>query len=383
MLAHALAQAGATMPRLSASPGFLALPIEEARALLASPDLRVVAESHVYKAAVRWLGHGDRRAHTAVLLAAVRVLDPAFIRTRVCSDMLEQTAHPEALGALIGLLRRNQEHRTYAPPTGLVGLGGGDEMKHACVLDATMVFLPETPVGGSARAAFAGATLMYAREGEAAWFDPERQKWNPTAPPPRHQRRWSAANFDGRFVLTGGVDAYLSGARSATVYSPVPNTWIPAPPMHRGRVRHALVEYAGRLYALGGLQDDTAAVALDSVVDSVEALDTDCGGWVFTQSMPCGRYDFGAASDGTNLYVVGGGSSPQTAHAFDGMGWAAMPGLPLPMARCFAYVSRGDLFAIDPDTGNTIVFPRATGEWARLAPNADVTRFSTLAFRDP
>jgi len=53
------------------------------------------------------------------------------------------------------------------------------------------------------------------------------------------------------------------------------------------------------------------------------------------------------------------------------------------MARCFAYVSRGDLFAIDPDTGNTIVFPRATGQWARLAPNADVTLFSTLAFRDP
>merc|ERR1712194_170894 len=80
------------------------------------------------------------------------------------------------------------------------------------------------------------------------------------------------------------------------------------------RRSHASVVLDGKIYAMGGLDEDEATL------DTVEAYDPQADSWQRVASMPHGLYFYAAAAMGGKIYVTGGQTdegSMNSVHVYD------------------------------------------------------------------
>ncbi|MBV6457520.1 MAG: hypothetical protein HONBIEJF_00633 [Fimbriimonadaceae bacterium] len=124
-------------------------------------------------------------------------------------------------------------------------------------------------------------------------------------------RRYMAASVllpDGRILVTGGFSRPIDSRHhpiplnSAVLLDPVTGSATLASPMSIPRARHAAVVLAdGRAVVLGGYGMQPTA--------SVEVYDPNDDRWYASEPLARPRYDHGAVTDGTTIFVIGGVSA--------------------------------------------------------------------------
>ena len=172
--------------------------------------------------------------------------------------------------------------------------------------------MPRGPSGLSRREVLAGVAIVALTARVSAIHPPAKKKQSRT---PRSTgtsvRRYMAASAvlpDGRILVTGGYDRPKVGEsnpqalNSAVIFDPRDNMWSTAAPMRVQRARHAAVALQdGRIAVLGGMAMNPTA--------SVEIYDPRTNSWEAGAPLAQPRYDHSAASDGGNVYVLGGSSN--------------------------------------------------------------------------
>jgi len=219
--------------------------------------------------------------------------------------------------------------------------------------------------------------------------EPDIGDWTTMAPMPQERSEISAATWDGKIYIAGGL---VSGgiATELLIYDASANTWSTGAAMPAGRHHGALIAHDGKLYFLGGYEGSSrdvetwvertevyvydiamnawadgtplpTAMAAHAAVLDANAADVDArihliggtlGGvattrhlvydiglddWSTGPSMPTARHHLGAAFLGDRIYVAGGRATGSTNlatfEAFDltGNNWVTLP--PVPTAR--------------------------------------------------
>ena len=116
----------------------------------------------------------------------------------------------------------------------------------------------------------------------------------------RGRRFHGAAALGGKLYTMGGVDDNREMLAQAEVYDPKADSWQPLPSMPTARRFLAAVAVAGKIYAIGGCNDD------EEHVDAVEAYDPVSGAWARVASLPVARRLHRATSVAGKIYVLGG-----------------------------------------------------------------------------
>ncbi len=83
-------------------------------------------------------------------------------------------------------------------------------------------------------------------------YCPETDTWSEVAPMTTGRKRFALTPFAGRLWAIGGMDEYFQKLSSCESYDPVTDTWREEAPMKGGRWRHAAIEFNGELYVVGG-----------------------------------------------------------------------------------------------------------------------------------
>jgi N-acetylneuraminic acid mutarotase len=142
-----------------------------------------------------------------------------------------------------------------------------------------------------------------------AKYNPSTDKWVRLPLPDRpdeqaHQGGPVAGAIDGKFYLTGGIDAWGRPDRVLHVYDPATETWTTKSPMPTGRDGAFAAVFHGKLFVAGGLvwPEGGSMVA----TDVVEAYDPVSDSWSTGPSMLAPRSSGASASAGGRFYAMGG-----------------------------------------------------------------------------
>jgi hypothetical protein len=210
-------------------------------------------------------------------------------------------------------------------------------------------------------------------------YDTQTQTWSMAAPLPEPSHHVQGVEIGGRLYVTGGLQTLQFIATGHLfVFDPATGAWGRKTSMPAGRVRGAgaAVAAGGKLYYLGGLQDDgRTAVAMVDVYDP--ATDT----WTKLPDMPTARDHLGAEVVDGRLYAIGGrqaafGTETPVVEVLDlaTRTWsAAAHGVPTLRAGFATAVVDGEIVTIGGETGagpRTAVegYDPATDAWRTLAP---------------
>lgn len=197
-------------------------------------------------------------------------------------------------------------------------------------------------------------------------FDLSKRDWDHwfTKPPMQTKRtQHAAAVADGRIYVTGGFDG-IRDLRSVEVFDPRTNTWSSSiDSMDGGRSYHALVTFAGSVYAIGG-QDRTSKSSTRSLV-SVEAFDLWSERWYQKPSLSVGRIGLSAVvmEDGTGtefIYVTGGSDADVVHRSCERFNlqqgvWEEIPPMVIPRLGHASVVVDGMLYVIGGYDGKVVL----------------------------
>ncbi len=140
-------------------------------------------------------------------------------------------------------------------------------------------------------------------------YDCARNLWSPVAPLAVARYGAAATTFLGCIYIAGGVNVRRRAERSVERYDPAASEkgeeeedrWTAVAPMIRARFGFALAAFAGRLWAIGGYNEDHQELA------SVESYDSLTDSWREEPPLALGpRSCHAAAEFGGELIVVGG-----------------------------------------------------------------------------
>ena len=113
-------------------------------------------------------------------------------------------------------------------------------------------------------------------------------------------RAWSsAAIINGYIYIAGGVNESFDIERSVEKYDPQIDVWSCVAPMNSARKFFALTSFAGRLWAIGGLNDELAMAA-------VESYDPVTDTWREEAPLTEPRYGHAAIEFNNELHVING-----------------------------------------------------------------------------
>lgn len=210
-------------------------------------------------------------------------------------------------------------------------------------------------------------------------YDTEAQSWGVAAPLPEPSHHVVGAEIGGKLLVVGGLQTLqFVPTGHLWEFDPATAMWTARASLPAARVRGAgaAVAHRGRLYYVGGLQDNGAtAVALADVYDP--ATDS----WTSLPDMPTPRDHLGLAVVGERLYAVGGRAAAfdtevDATQAFDLATGKWSGGLaPLPTLRAgFATaVVDGEIVTIGGESAKgphdeVEGYDPATNLWRTLAP---------------
>ena len=177
----------------------------------------------------------------------------------------------------------------------------------------------------------------WAAQKTAEVFDPNIGLWTPLPSMDTGRSRLGAAAMDGKIYVIGGADTDHAPLATGEVFDPNTGVWTPLPLMLSARMNLAAAEVDGKLYAIGGHKlyaiggHDRHLVTLSTA----EVFDPNVGVWVSLPPMASARSSMSAVAMDGKLYVVGGANNDgfwATTEVYDpntGI-WATSPPIPLP-----------------------------------------------------
>jgi hypothetical protein len=132
-------------------------------------------------------------------------------------------------------------------------------------------------------------------------YDPALDSWCEVASMATKRCRHGAAALGGKLYVMGGFDEdTYSTLAEAEVFDPKADGWQPLTSMPTVRKYFAAAAVAGKVYAIGGLDDDS------ELCDAVEAYDPLFGAWTQVASLPVALYRHTAAAVDGKIYLLGG-----------------------------------------------------------------------------
>lgn len=142
-------------------------------------------------------------------------------------------------------------------------------------------------------------------------YDPTSNSWTPLADMPKPRENFQAATIGQTVYAVGGSSQSPQTGYvvydSVDVYDRASNAWTTAASMNVAREYLGLAMLDGKLYAIGGANNDDSAAASSSFTQSsVEIYDPAVDGWSFGADQPSERYGLGVGVVGTTIYALGG-----------------------------------------------------------------------------
>jgi N-acetylneuraminic acid mutarotase len=140
-----------------------------------------------------------------------------------------------------------------------------------------------------------------------ASYNPSTDKWVRRPVPDEVHQSWPVGGaINGKFYLTGGVDASGQADRVLQVYDPATRTWTRKSPMPTGRDGSFAAVFHGKLFVAGGVRLRDTWV----LTDVVEAYDPLTDTWATGPSMLAPR-GFGASAwAGGKFFTIYGTDGP-------------------------------------------------------------------------
>jgi len=127
--------------------------------------------------------------------------------------------------------------------------------------------------------------------------------WLPMAPMPTARLGLTAAAVSGKIYAIGGNDNSSAALSTTEVYDPSSNTWNTVAPMSTARTGLAAVTVNGKIYAIGGRPDYNASTVS---FNAVEVYDPATNTWSSAAPMPTARGALAAAAVNGRIYAIGG-----------------------------------------------------------------------------
>jgi N-acetylneuraminic acid mutarotase len=142
-----------------------------------------------------------------------------------------------------------------------------------------------------------------------AKYNPSTNKWVRLPLPDRpdeqiHQGSPVAGAIEGKFYLTGGIDAWGRPDRMLHVYDPLTKSWTTKSPMPTGRDAAFAAVFHGKLFVAGGLVWPEGGSSVTT--DVVEAYDPVSDSWSTGPSMLAARSQGASAWAAGRFYAIGG-----------------------------------------------------------------------------
>lgn len=160
-------------------------------------------------------------------------------------------------------------------------------------------------------------------------YDPAVDRWTPLAPVPTRRGSISVAALGRKIHLVGGRDEHSVGTHD--VYDTSTNTYTSARALPVGRDHMGLVEFEGRLFAIGGRIDD-----FDHNTSYVDAYDPSVDAWTALAAMPSQRSGMAVTVYRGRIFAIGGerrGGTFTNNEAFDPRANSWSVYAPLPEGR--------------------------------------------------
>ena len=207
-------------------------------------------------------------------------------------------------------------------------------------------------------------------QGPPVGATPEFDGWTMGAAMPLPRSEHAVAEFNGRIWVLGGYPPGRLPSDLVQIYDPATSRWSLGPklpqPIHHTHVAAA----SGRIYVLGGEIEGASTGKPEVFVSNVWMHDPAVGGWVARSPMPTARGGGGKAVIDGKIYVAGG--RPPGGSAFEVYDpatdkWERLPDLPT-QRNHLAMVALG---------GKIVVAGGRTG------PGAMAERVDTVEIYDP
>ena len=141
-------------------------------------------------------------------------------------------------------------------------------------------------------------------------YDPVTNTWDSRAAMPTARYATSAVTLNDKIYVIGGVNASNQIQNVVEVYDPIHDLWSTAPSMPTARNRLAAVTGSdGKIYAIGG--STTSTLDLTGYTSVVEVYTPTTNSWTTAAPMNTPRVGLAAAVSGGQIYVFGGyGKTP-------------------------------------------------------------------------
>lgn len=214
-------------------------------------------------------------------------------------------------------------------------------------------------------------------------------RWEPLAPLPAPRANAGVALVDGKLYVVGGSSATRMGAlddyrqyASVFAYDLATNRWSEVAPLPRPYAVMAVAAAQGKLYAFGGLDENSNASAQSYEYDPARNL------WSVKAPMPGGpRHLAAAAPLNGEIYVVGGWDERTDVEIYDPVTDRWRDGPPLQQGRHSLGLTAGpdgSLYAVGgaisaSGEGSVERYRPTTGAWETLNQLNDQARLGTAA----
>ncbi|MFN3944711.1 MAG: kelch repeat-containing protein [Allosphingosinicella sp.] len=251
--------------------------------------------------------------------------------------------------------------------------------------------LPPAPGQGAAPSAPNRSTPVEAGELRETWNDRVSQGppvgamrefdgWSMGATMPLPRSEHAVAEFDGKIWVLGGYPPGRLPSNLVQVYDPATSRWSLGPalpePIHHTHV----AAVGGRIYVLGGEVEGASTGRPERFVSDVWMHDPAVGGWVPRAPMPTARGGGGKAVLDGKIYVAGG--RPPGGSAFEVYdpatdSWEKLPDLPTQRNHLAMVALGGRIIVAGGRTGPGAtaervdvveIYDPATRRWTRGAP---------------
>ncbi|MEA3015631.1 MAG: hypothetical protein QOI38_353 [Sphingomonadales bacterium] len=209
---------------------------------------------------------------------------------------------------------------------------------------------------------------------------PEFEGWSMGLAMPLPRSEHAVAEFDGRVWVLGGYPPGRLPSNLVQVYDPAANRWTLGPSLPQPIHHTHVAAVGGRLYVIGGEIDGASTGRPETFVANVWMHDPAVGGWVARAPMPTARGGGGKAVLDGRIYVAGG--RPPGGSAFEVYDpatdrWERLPDLPTQRNHLAMVAINGKIYVAGGRTGPGAMAERVdvveiydpeTRRWSRGAP---------------
>ena len=209
-------------------------------------------------------------------------------------------------------------------------------------------------------------------------YDPAANRWATRAPLPKGLHHAAAASVGNRLYVVGGFTASLFSlwqpVASVYAYQPATDAWVERAQMPTPRGALAVVEFEGKLFAIGGYDGNGNSAA-------VEVYDPANNSWSTRSPLPTPRDHLAVAAVGQKIYAIGGrlnrdyGRNLAVTESYDPASdrWARVADLPTPRSGITAAVIHRKIFVLGGEAPEGTfrtneVYLSETDRWEAMAP---------------